>query len=145
MWYDPVMKKTPAKSPIVALEDSGLSREDVARFSRPIAEATVRKMGPWTKKKLRLCVSSYVRRFPEEFEAVRSQVNRRQWEMDDAGHAAHGGEGIGDMIALFEIPETLYSIIDQALSVEEMEEFKSQDGSRWFAREFPPFRSQRTI
>ncbi len=42
---------------------------------------------------------------------------------------------------LFEIPETLYTILKMKLAAEDWEWFGTKEGARWFAGHYPQFRT----
>jgi len=97
---------------------------------------------PKTKAKIEAAVESYSKLFPLEYKNVIAQVNKKKWLLDDE---RFGESQTGNMRALYEIPETLFSTILQVLTSGEMEEFKGQKGSRWFAKKFPQFRTAQEV
>lgn len=96
------------------------------------------------KDKLIGCVQAYVKLFPEENKQMIDQVNKKRWFLDDMEYGASPTDSV-IVRALFEIPETLNAIIIKGLSESEMQQFRGLKGSRWFAKEFPQFRTPREI
>lgn len=91
-----------------------------------------------TKNRIKNLVGGYKALFPEEYETVVNFIaqNRKLQENEFASMRK-------DMTmlerALFELPETLSTMLIKELKPLELEYFKSKDGGRWFAKTFPQF------
>lgn len=113
---------------------------DLFTATLKVAEGTVITIEKEVKHKITLTVQTYIELFPQEYEAVISQINRKRWDLEDDNFASiDNGNGLVQR-ALFEIPDTLFQMIVKGLEVDEIKQFKGQKGSRWFAKRFPEFR-----
>lgn len=96
------------------------------------------------KHKIKLAVRDYIKLFPEEWVAFKVQTESLRRTLKDQKFAEAKGTG-SEMRALFEMPETLHTILVNNLDDAEMDWFKSggidhKEGGRWFAKSFPEFR-----
>jgi hypothetical protein len=100
-----------------------------------------------TKERIKSLVNEYIKLFPEEYIAFcKGTEALRQM----AGNKFALLEGSKDTRILYEMPETLHTILTQQLTVEELHWLKAggkngHDGGRWFAKTFPTFRIARHI
>lgn len=101
------------------------------------------------KKHIKEIVKDYITMFPEEFAQFQEGMALQRNLLLDPTFAKAEGQG-SDMRALFEMPVTLSEMLITKLSEEEMEWFKAggsnrKEGARWFAEEFPVFRTPDAI
>lgn len=94
--------------------------------------------------KIKLAVRDYIKLFPEEWVAFKRQMEALRRTLKDQQFGEAKGTG-SEMRALFEMPETLHTILVNNLDETEMEWFKSggskhNEGAIWFAKTFPDFR-----
>lgn len=91
-----------------------------------------------TQNRIRNIVGGYKELFPQEYEATVNFIadNRRLQENEFASLKKEQ-----NMLerALFELPETLDTMLIKELSTDELTWFKSKTGGRWFAKSFPQF------
>lgn len=89
-----------------------------------------------TKKKIEVIVADYIKKFPEEFALVKEAIdgkkklNREEFAML---------EGSTETRALFEISETLQTMLILGLDEGDTEWWKTKAGGQWFAKKFPVF------
>lgn len=88
-----------------------------------------------TKKKIKLCVVAYKRRYPDAYKIVTDAIQMKRGLNRDQYASIESSE----MRGLYEIPEDLHQAFVMALDAEEITWFKTKDGGRWFARTFPQF------
>ena len=92
--------------------------------------------------KVRTAVADYMKMFPEEYrdllKAIEVQKQNLKTDMAEL-------EGQAIKRALFTISETLSIMIGKKLTQEEQDFFKSLEGGRWFAKEFPQFKITRNV
>jgi len=96
------------------------------------------KTHPVLTQKVRDLTKMYHDLFPEEYEAVKEIAKQKREELRSAtggGQDTHALER-----PLIEFPENLWTAIYNRLSDEEMVEFNTKEGMRWFARTYPGFR-----
>lgn len=90
-----------------------------------------------TKDKIISLVKTYKELMPDEYNAVKSIVKEKR------NNQIKGGDmtGVSDYIErpICEYSEVLADILTAGLSVDELNEFKAKDGTRWFARRFNEF------
>lgn len=90
-----------------------------------------------TQNRIKNLVEGYKIFFPQEYEKVCDAIiMQRQVQADE--FATLKGEHVVQR-ALYEISENLYSSFIKELTSEELEYFKTNEGGRWFAKEFPMF------
>ena len=91
-----------------------------------------------TKNRIKNIVGGYRVLFPQEYEQVVKFIadNRKLQENEFASLRKEH-----NMIerALFELPETLSTMLIKELSGDELTFFKSKQGGRWFTKTFPQF------
>ena len=95
------------------------------------------------KQKIVGLVETYARLHPNEIKLMKSYMEEVRHDLQDKKFATAKGEGGAEMVIerkLYEIPETLFTIFLENLSVDEQTDFKSKEMARWFAKEFPLFR-----
>lgn len=91
-----------------------------------------------TKKHISDLVEFYIKENPEEFELVKEGVRMSRLLLKDNKYAqAEGSQA--EMRGLFEIPETLSTMLIMGLSEDESIWFKTKVGGRWFANKFKVF------
>lgn len=99
-------------------------------------------MSPKTKMKVRTAVADYIKMFPQEYKdllkAIELQKQNLKTEFAEL-------EGHSIKRALFTVSEKLASMIALKLDNEEALYFKSLEGGRWFAKEFPQFRISKEV
>jgi hypothetical protein len=90
-----------------------------------------------TKTKIKKITDDYIRMFASEHEQVKAIVANHRSGMDDQDF----GTTIDSkhMRALYEISETLSTMLTMSLTEEELVWFKSLEGGRWFALNFPVY------
>lgn len=100
------------------------------------------------KVRIKFIVKEYIRLFPGEFEAFKDGMNAvRAMASDDFATL----KGTVYTRALYEMPETLQTMLVKGLTDEEMIWLKSgvnsnpNQGGHWFAKTFPPFCIPRKI
>lgn len=98
---------------------------------------------PKVKDRLREIVKTYTELFPDEYRAVVEIVGQKRKNMKDKFASIKGKEaGATDGAlerAMFEISETLSTIIYRQLSPEEMLWHTSAAGAQWFQKTFKEF------
>lgn len=88
-----------------------------------------------TKGKIKQAVKAYKRRYPDQYKIVCKAIAlKRSMKKDEYARIDHS-----DMRGLFEIPEDLHTAFVMLLDAEEITWFKTKDGGRWFARQYPEF------
>ena len=85
------------------------------------------------KKKIAGVVKQYIKDYPSEFELLKEAVVMRR------ALNAHGFEKKADMRPLYELSDTLHTMLNLKLEEDEMTWFKSKKGGNWFAKEFKIF------
>lgn len=95
-----------------------------------------------TKAKIKAIVESYIKLFPEEFDLLKKFLRERRELLEN-----EFGQMKTEMLKriLYEIPENLDVMFQDKLSVAELEELKTLEGGRWFAKNFPDFRITKKI
>lgn len=91
-----------------------------------------------TKNKIRKIVSDYIRIYPLEYENFNKGMRVKQGLQKNKFSKVDGSDLVERL--LFEIPETLDTLISLKLTPEELEAFRSRQGSIWFAKNFAAFR-----
>lgn len=99
-------------------------------------------MKPKTKMRIRTAVADYMKMFPDEYrdllKAIEIQKQNLKTDMAEIeGHAVKR--------ALFTVSEKLAAMIAAKLDNEELLHFKTLEGGRWFAKEFPQFRISKNV
>lgn len=89
-----------------------------------------------TKNRIKNIVELYKRAFPVEYKTACEGIEMNRRIQKEGGKIE---QGVISGRIVHEIPEKLYSIFINELSGEELEFYKSKDGSRWFAKTFPEF------
>lgn len=99
-------------------------------------------MKPLTKMKIRTAVADYQKMFPEDYKQVLMAIKlqRENLKTDMAEIEGHAIKR-----ALFTISEKLSSMIGLKLDNEELLHFKTLEGGRWFAKEFPQYRISKSV
>lgn len=96
-------------------------------------------MSTTAKQLIGAYVDEYKRTFPSEWSGfLRSNADKLRASNDDFGEVMGS-----DLVErkLFEMPETLYTILTLRLSKDDMDWFRTKEGSRWFAKAYPQFRT----
>lgn len=94
-----------------------------------------------TKQRIKKVVEDYIKMFPDEYAiAIRGTEALRQMTTDEFASI----DGIYYGRALYEIPETLHSMLANNLPEEDIRWLKEggadrKQGGRWFAKTFPVF------
>ena len=89
-----------------------------------------------TKNRIIAIVEAYAKSYPEEYDAVKKGVAmKRKMLYDDYASL----EGHMEARALFEVSERLQEALIMGLTPEQMAEFSTIAGSRWFAEKFKEF------
>jgi hypothetical protein len=106
-----------------------------------------------TQRKITNLVEDYIEMFPQEYQNFRDGMKQKV-ELQQGDFSEMEGSDVIDR-ALFEIPETLYSIFQTKLTDEEYhylfpkpdKNFKetNKEGPRWFARKFKAFRLTKKV
>ena len=91
-----------------------------------------------TKNRIKSIVGGYKALFPEEYEALVKFIEQNRKLQDNEFASLKKEQNMLER-ALYEISETLDTMIGQKLSAEELTFFKSKEGGRWFAKTFPQF------
>lgn len=86
-----------------------------------------------TKKKISSIVKDYAKQYPEENKFLKQAVIMKR------ALYSKGFEKGTDMKPLFELSETLHSMLIGALTSDEITWFKTKKGGNWFAKEFKNF------
>lgn len=95
-----------------------------------------------TKAKIKAIVVSYIKLFPKEFSDIKKFLIEKRELLEN-----EFGQMKTEMLKriLYEIPENLDTMFNEQLSIDELEEFKTLEGGRWFAKNFPDFRITKKI
>lgn len=81
--------------------------------------------------------------FPGEWAEFQLAMKEKRANASDSFGEVQGSEIVERK--MHEIPETLYTIFKMKLSEEDWKYFQSKEGTRWFAKHYPQFRtSERT-
>lgn len=98
------------------------------------------------KQEISEAVKEYKKVFYPEYLEVVELLKAKRKALEDKDYATVVKDS-GSFLdrALTEIPETLYTVLLQGLSKESLKYYKSKEGTRWFAREFPEFRLGKKI
>ena len=88
---------------------------------------------------IRTFVREYTLTFPQEWARFQEAMKIKLGESKDAFGEVADSELIERK--LFEMPETLFTILTMKLSEEDMKWFRTKEGSRWFAKQYPQFRT----
>lgn len=91
-----------------------------------------------TKNRIKNLVAGYKELFPDEYKAVVSFIERNR-KLQENEFASMKQEHAMLERGLYEIPEKLSTILIKELKDEELKFFKSKEGGRWFAKQFPQF------
>jgi len=96
------------------------------------------------QEKIEKIVSEYKRLFPGEYSAVCEQIARGRKELHDDDFGTLNPKSQNDVLdrKLHEIPATLFTMFEQALTPEAFTYLFSdadKKGARWFARKFREF------
>lgn len=84
-------------------------------------------------------VREYTETFPNEWELFQKAMREKLSLSSDNFGQVEGSDFIERK--LFEMPETLYLILKNKLSVDDWQWFSSKEGAQWFAKAFPKFRT----
>lgn len=95
-----------------------------------------------TKQKIEEVVKNYITLFGEEFELFKKAQKLRVDSADNFS-TVKGSQMIERQ--LYEIPETLYSMLISILDDEDRNWLESKVGASWFAKKFIPFRSSTKV
>lgn len=90
-----------------------------------------------TRMLIRTAVADYVKMFPDEYRDLLYTIHIQKQNMQDEMATIKKTHAIKR--ALFTISEKLNAMIEKKLSTDELVEFKTKDGGRWFAKEYPQF------
>lgn len=100
-------------------------------------------MSTTAKLLIRTFVREYTLTFPQEWEQFNKAMKEKRANSNDDFGVVQGADIIERK--MHEIPETLYTIFKMKLNEEDWGFFQSKEGTRWFAKQFPEFRtSERT-
>lgn len=92
--------------------------------------------------KVRTAVADYIKMFPQEYRDLLKAIELQKQNLK-SDFAEIEGHSIKR--ALFTVSEKLASMIALKLDSEEAIYFKSLEGGRWFAKEFPQFRISKEV
>lgn len=94
-----------------------------------------------TKRNITAFVNAYKWGFPDEYKAVVAQVKKnRDMNVSATGNMTGKGlSGAGGERPIHEISETLFTILHNKFSEEELKWWGTKDAARWFAKTFPEF------
>ena len=84
-------------------------------------------------------VKQYIRLFPQEYKDFRFGVKEKQRDLNTKFAEVKGPEEIVERL-LYEVPETLWNLINMKTTADEHKWLSSKEGAHWFAREFEHFR-----
>jgi hypothetical protein len=87
-------------------------------------------------EKITQIVEDYIKKKPEEYARVIEQIDQRRKALKDQRF----GQGEAGYSALYELPESIHTSINNTLSPEERQEFTRLEHRKWFANTFPQFR-----
>jgi len=99
-------------------------------------------MNNQAKQKIRTIVANYIVLDPQEFASFCKE--QKEWRKKEANAFASSTSDVVER-KIFEIPDTLYSMLKIRLSDEDMDWFRTKEGARWFAKSFKDFRSSEKI
>jgi len=88
------------------------------------------------QNKIKNIVFGYKELFPEEYKTSVQAIEMQRRIVKDE-YASIGGGNL--QRAILEYPETLSTMLIQQLDVDGLTYFKSKEGARWFAKQFPMF------
>ena len=96
-----------------------------------------------TKDRIRQAVSEYKKLFPDEYQAVVDHIKNERRSQATDWATLEGNHAIERKLG--EVPETLFSMITQMLTVNELNQFRAtgdagKKAQRWFFNAFPEFR-----
>lgn len=86
-----------------------------------------------TKKKIENIVKDYIKKYPAEYELLKEAIKMKRIMNKE------GFDKQTDMRPLFELSETLQSMIITGLEDDEITWFKTKNGGNWFSKEFKVF------
>lgn len=89
-----------------------------------------------TKNRVVAITEAYIKTYPEEYEAVKKGVAMKKKMLYDDYASL---EGQMEARALFEVSEKLQEALIMGMTPEQMAEFSTIPGSRWFAERFKEF------
>ena len=84
-------------------------------------------------------VLQYTKTFPQEWEQFKLQMKQVRDNAKNKFGEIEGSDTVERK--LHEIPETLYSMLKMSLCEEDWDYYNSLEGSKWFAKRNPLFRS----
>jgi len=92
-----------------------------------------------TKRAITKVVTDYRKLYPDEYVAVVEQIRLERLKTRNA-LASTGYDGVIEQ-KLYEVPETLYVMLQNRLTEAELKELRDQKegGPRWFAQTFKEF------
>lgn len=88
--------------------------------------------------KITAIVEQYKKFYPDEFDFVIRQIADKRKNLNNK--FAETKMDFAER-ALTEVPETLFGLFQKTLSEDEIAYYASREGTRWFAKTFPVFRS----
>ncbi len=91
------------------------------------------------QNKIKAVVEQYKIFYPEEYRFVARQIADKRKNLNNK-FAKTKGMDYAER-ALTEVPETLFGLFQKTLSEDEVSYYASKEGTRWFAKTFPDFRS----
>lgn len=92
-----------------------------------------------TKEHIDILVRDYVKNYPQEWNDFQKSIKEKLSLSKDEFGIMEGSELIERK--LYEIPETLYTILKLRLSLEDWDWYQAKEGARWFASHYPQFRT----
>lgn len=84
-------------------------------------------------------VKEYTLTFPMEWAAFLRSNKEKLRQSNDAFGTVENSDLVERK--LFEMPETLFTILDMKLSTDDMKWFRTKEGAIWFATRYPAFRT----
>lgn len=97
-----------------------------------------------TKLKISSIVKMYTDVFVAEFNDFKFGMRKKRESLQDSKFAQIKNSDFIER-ALYEMPETLFELLTNRLDLEEINELKTKDGGRWFAKTFKDFRISEKI
>lgn len=92
------------------------------------------------KAKIRMIVDAYKMQYPYEYQLLCDAVDMKRKMATDPEFATMVHDKNTHNRALYEISDTLSTMLILGLSDADLVWYKTKEGARWFAREFPEFR-----
>jgi len=88
--------------------------------------------------RVNLAVKDYINMFPDDYKGTLAVIEQQKQTLDNEMAEIRHTHAVKRLLGT--LPEKLYEMVQKKLNRNEMEDFKSAEGQRWFLTEHPQFR-----